>query len=99
MRMDCFRSAIIGFYPRLSAFSAVILLTVGIGSAQSGRVKPTETPTPRTITGPSVRNLPPQAVVVPKATPTVKPTPKDESDDVIKVDSVLVPIPVSVLDV
>ncbi|MEO6655216.1 MAG: VWA domain-containing protein [Pyrinomonadaceae bacterium] len=63
--------------------------------AQSGRQKPSPTPAPRTMSGPSVNTLPVQAVV-PKPTPT--PTPKGDPDDIIKVDSVLVPIPVSVLD-
>ena len=66
-------------------------------SAQSGRRKPSPTPTPQTISGPSVKNLPTQ-VVTPDPTPTPKPAAKDESDEIIKVNSVLVPIPVSVLD-
>lgn len=91
----------IGFCLRLSALNfcvAIILLAAANGLAQSGRVKPTETPTPRTMSGPSVRNLPVQAVVAPKPKATATPPAKEESEDTIKVDSVLVPIPVSVLD-
>ncbi len=66
-------------------------------SAQSGRKKPSPTPTPKTINGPSVNNLPSQTAT-PNPTPTPRPTAKDETDEIIKVDSVLVPIPVSVLD-
>ena len=65
--------------------------------AQSARVKPTVTPTPKPISGPSVIFMPTQGKTNPaNATPT--PTPKADLDDIIKVDSVLVPIPVSVLD-
>ncbi len=65
--------------------------------AQSARVKPTVTPTPKPISGPSVIFMPTQGKTNPaNATPT--PTPKADPDDIIKVDSVLVPIPVSVLD-
>lgn len=65
-------------------------------AAQSGRQKPAPTPTPHSIMGPSVTNTPPINVSVLK--PTSTPTPKTDPEDVIKVDSVLVPIPVSVLD-
>lgn len=66
--------------------------------AQSGRQKPTPTPTPRTISGPSAIFMPTVSKPDP-VKPTSSPTPKpDNPDDVIKVDSVLVPIPVSVLD-
>lgn len=66
----------------------------GNSSAQSGRSKPSPTPTPRSISGPSVVSSP---------TPTAKPspeTPTDKTDDgdVIKVAAALVPIPVSVTD-
>jgi len=97
--MNCFQFAIISLDLRLSAFYscvAIILLAGTTSSAQSGRQKPSPTPTPqKAIAGPSVITLPPHAVT-PTPTPTAKP--KDESDDVIKVNSVLVPIPVSVLD-
>lgn len=64
--------------------------------AQSGRIKPVETPTPdprdRTVIYIPTQNN------TKNAKPTPTPVPKAESDDVIRVDSVLVPIPVSVLD-
>lgn len=62
----------------------------GHSYAQSGRGKATPTPSPRTIVGPSVLNSSPPA---PKTTPAPK-----RDDDVITVESNLVPIPVSVLD-
>lgn len=73
----------------------VFLLSLAGGSyAQSGRTKATPTPTPKklTIEGPSVISLPieaPKPAVSPTATP---------NDDVIKVESALVPIPAAVLD-
>ena len=76
-------------------FTAAVLASVTF--AQSGRQKPSPTPTPRSIPGSSVVYVPTQTV--PTATnPTPTPTPKGEADDVIKVNSVLIPIPVSVLD-
>ena len=73
-------------------------LLASAASAQSGRQKPSPTPTPRQINGPSVVYMPTETTVpTGKATPT--PTPKAAAnDDVIKVESVLIPIPVSVLD-
>ena len=66
--------------------------------AQSGRVKPSETPTP--TPRPRLVYIPAQTK---SDTPTTKPTPtpKVETDDgdIIRVDSTLVPIPVSVIDV
>lgn len=79
----------------------ICFLIFALGTlAQSGRVKPTETPTPtptprRTLGGynPTDKNVP---LPVPSVTPA---NGKIEDDDsVIKVDSALVPIPVSVLD-
>lgn len=64
--------------------------------AQSGRNKPKETPTP--TPRPRIVYQPTEKVSV-SPTPTPKPTPKkNEDDDVISVESNLVPIPVSVLD-
>lgn len=65
--------------------------------AQSGRQKPTPTPTPKSINGPSAI-LSPGPVRVQPAKPTPSPTPKIDTSDVIKVDSVLIPIPVSILE-
>lgn len=68
--------------------------------AQSGRIKPSASPTPvqprpRVVFLPAQTNSP-----LPKPQPTATPTPKIEDDDgdVIRVDSTLVPIPVSVTD-
>jgi Ca-activated chloride channel homolog len=64
-------------------------------AAQSGRVKTAESPTPtpaprpRVVYSPTEINLP-----VPSQTPKIE----EADDDVIKVDSALVPIPVSVLN-
>ena len=67
-----------------------------VGShAQSGRVKESPTPssTPRSLGGPLVLTVPDKG----RPTPTPSPTPKGD-DEIIKVESALVPIPVSVLD-
>jgi len=71
----------------------LLVSVAGISSAQSGRAKATPTPTPRKITieGPSVIDLPAD-------TPHTKPSPASTPDDVIKVESALVPIPAAVLD-
>ena len=77
-------------------FNLLVAAAAPIG-AQSGRTKPTPTPPPNSISGPSVLSTP--QVSLPSKTSTAKPTPKVETDDdVIKVESALVPIPVSVLD-
>lgn len=82
------------------SFIAIFLLA-GSSNAQSGRTKPSPSPTPRSIAGPSVVYSPPQSVndTRPAASPT--PTPKqsgESGDEIIKVESALVPIPVSVTD-
>jgi Ca-activated chloride channel family protein len=78
-----------------------IILTAGFAVsafAQSGRMKPTPTPTPKQINGPSVFNLPSkEPLPKPKTMPPV--AAKDDPDEIIRVKSVLVPIPVSVTDV
>lgn len=66
--------------------------------AQSGRIKPKETPTPER---PKVVYSPTEILEnsYPQTTPTpIKVSKKDDDDDVIKVESALVPIPVSVTD-
>ena len=67
--------------------------------AQSGRMKPTETPTPKKdAPRPSVVYMPTQSAA-PKPSPSPSAQKKSEiDDDVISVESNLVPIPVSVLD-
>ena len=83
-------------------FSLIILFLVFASIAaiaQSGRIKPSETPTaaPR----PSVV-YPPIEITARKPQPKITPTPvpkiEQEDDDIIRVDSALVPIPVSVTD-
>lgn len=69
---------------------ACLALLAGTLYAQSGRSKATPTPTPRPISGPSILNSPPP-------TPRGTAAPKGD-DDVITIESTLVPIPVSVLD-
>jgi Ca-activated chloride channel family protein len=59
-------------------------------SAQSGRMKPSETPSPSPI--------PKKPVYIPTIIPIGTPFPKKTDDEVFKVDSVLVPLPVSVVD-
>lgn len=85
------KSALIFVYLLLSFTSSIF--------AQSGRVKPTETPTPqrpRVIYSPAENT----EIITPKTTPSPTPTPtvKKDDDDVIKIESALVPIPVSVTD-
>jgi Ca-activated chloride channel family protein len=76
----------------------IFLCVLGI-FAQSGRVKSAETPspspTPRRLGGyvPTEKNLP-----ITNPSPTQTPKNESEEDDVIRVSSNLVPIPVSVLD-
>lgn len=72
----------------------------GFAVAQSGRVKPTESPTPRPVPRPPGVYIPtterPRVIdagTIPQPTP-----PKNEEDDIISVYSTLVPIPVSVVD-
>lgn len=78
-------------------FFVLLVCFAGTSYSQSGRAKPSPTPTPRSISGPSVNTLPASATL-PKPTPTPLPDRKNGSDDIIKVDSVLVPIPVSATD-
>jgi Ca-activated chloride channel homolog len=69
--------------------------------AQSGRNKPAETPTPKPTPRRTIGDYNPTEKIptLPNVTPTPPVTTKIEDDDgVIKVDSTLVPIPVSVLD-
>jgi len=63
--------------------------------AQSGRVKPTETPRPGAAIQPRVIYIPTQAG---SKSASPRPTPPPNDDDVVRVASTLVPIPVSVLD-
>ncbi|MEP6946177.1 MAG: VWA domain-containing protein [Acidobacteriota bacterium] len=67
--------------------------------AQSGRIKPSESPSPTPVDHPPSRYIPTQNNVDRQSDPRPTPTPKKkDDDDVIKVDSFLVPVPVSVVD-
>src|SRR3954469_20398631 len=85
---------------KLSMIFAVAAVSV---CAQSARVKPSPTPTPNpnlrpsVIFIPSAQNIPARARTSPSPTPV--PTQRTGDDpDVLKVESTLVPIPVSVID-
>ncbi len=80
-------------------FTIFILAFGATSFAQSGRVKPSDPPTPKKeMPRPSVVYMPTQTVVPKPAKPSSA-TPKiEDDDDIIKVSSALVPIPVSVLD-
>jgi Ca-activated chloride channel homolog len=80
---------------KVSSHLIVILAIASAAAAQSGRVKPVETPTPERIVQPRVIYIPTQAGATTSPAPT--PTPQND-DDVVKVASFLVPLPVSVLD-
>lgn len=97
IRFFQFRSVSHSSFLSIGLVSIAVLLIVTSVSAQSGRRKPSPTPTPKAISGPSMNNLPAQ-IATPAPTQTPRPAAKGESDETIKVDSVLVPIPVSVLD-
>ncbi len=78
---------------------ALILLAASAAFPQSGRVKPPDNPAPtsKPTSKLPVKYNPTQTPDEPGGTvPT--PTPKSLDDDIIKVESTLVPIPVSVLD-
>ena len=74
----------------------IILTLASVSFAQSGRVKPAETPTPNPLLKPKVIYVPTQSVTK-TSPPTATPTPAND-DDVVRVESTLVPIPASVLD-
>lgn len=69
-------------------------------TAQSGRVKTAETPVPKSdLPRPSVVYMPTQTVVAkPSPTPNTASKKTEADDDVINIESNLVPIPVSVLN-
>lgn len=76
---------------------SIVILAVG-SNAQSGRTKPSPTPTPNSISGPSALTRPtPAPTPVVRLTPT--PTqPNADDDEILRVNSTLVPIPVSITD-
>jgi Ca-activated chloride channel family protein len=75
-----------------SLFLFLLLSVCFAGSlfAQSGRIKPGESPSP----SPSTK----KPVYIPTIIPIGTPLPKKTDDEVFKVDSILVPLPVSVVD-
>lgn len=86
---------------RFFALIFVATLFASAASAQSGRQRPSPTPPPRQIDGPSILNLPAGPATIPSGKPTPAPVAIKQSptsDEIIKVDSVLIPIPASVLD-
>src|SRR5215207_7779031 len=79
---------------KLGVSLMLVLIAAADVFSQSGRVKPTETPSPRPVIQPSIIYLPTQTT-----TKAPKPTPTPEDDgEVVRVASTLVPIPVSVID-
>ena len=78
----------------------ILLLTFTLGIfAQSGRIKPAESPTPTPSPRRTVGGYNPTEKIVPQPTNTPQNNQTVENDnDAIRVDSTLVPIPVSVLD-
>ena len=78
-------------------FTVIFLIALAASAAaQSGRNKPEPTPTPRSTPRVVPASTPPRDRIV-TATPTPTPTPSD-NEEVIRVDSTLIPIPVSVVD-
>lgn len=75
----------------------ILLLSAVTASAQSGRVKPAESPSPRPKSGSPIVYAPTNNDRDRIATPTPTPPPRND-DGEITVDSTLVPIPVTVLD-
>ncbi|MCY7377168.1 MAG: VWA domain-containing protein [Pyrinomonadaceae bacterium] len=84
---------------RKISLTIFIFALSSIAFAQSGRIKPLETPTP-TPTRPRVIYTTPTNFPTVKPTPKPTPTPKADADgdEIISINSTLVPIPVSVLD-
>lgn len=86
---------------RKISLTILFLTFSSIAFAQSGRIKPSETPAPtprpRVVYLPT-QTAPPPTITPPTAAPTPKPKATTEDDDVIRVESALVPIPASVTD-
>jgi Ca-activated chloride channel homolog len=84
---------------KLGVFLTLLFALSLSAAAQSGRIKPAETPKPKPLR-PTVIYIPTQEKTSsPWTLPATTPTPKPADEDgVITVESALVPIPVSVLD-
>src|SRR5262245_12905723 len=85
---------------KLGLISALIFVAVASAVAQSARVKASPTPAPNPNLRPSVIYIPTAKTTStrPQSIPSPTPPPKQTDEDVVKVDSTLVPIPVSVID-
>jgi len=86
---------------KLGLISTLIFAAAASAAAQSARVKASPTPTPNPNLRPSVVYLPASktGAASPRSAPSPTPPPKAAEDtDVVKVESDLVPIPVSVID-
>jgi Ca-activated chloride channel family protein len=88
---------------KLSLVSALIFVAAISAAAQSARVKASPTPTPNPNMRPSVIFIPTAKTeaVRPRTAPAPSPTPPPKLNDdsqVVKIESTLVPIPVSILD-
>ena len=87
----------------MKSFTLTLLLFIfapGI-QAQSGRIKPSEKPTPTPAQRHGVIYAPTQTqpeIIKPTTSPTPTPKAQDDDGDVIRIESALVPIPVSVTD-
>jgi Ca-activated chloride channel family protein len=82
---------------KLGLISTLILAAAVSAAAQSARVKVSPTPTPNPNIGPSIITFP--SVRTERSTPRPSPIPRtNEEGDIVKVDSTLVPVPVSVID-
>jgi Ca-activated chloride channel family protein len=80
-----------------AAFFLLIVFATG-GVAQSGRVRPAETPTPKPKGNGTIVYAPTNNDRPRTSTPTPTPVPAKMDDSEITIDSTLVPIPVAVLD-
>src|SRR5438093_1258331 len=86
---------------KLGLIAALICAAVAAAAGQSARVKPSPTPTPNPNLRPSVIFIPTARAESsrPRTAPSPTPTSKTSDEpDVVKVESTLVPIPVSVID-
>jgi Ca-activated chloride channel family protein len=84
---------------KLGLILTLILAAAVSAAAQSARVKVSPTPTPNPNIGPSIINFPSVRTERPSTRPTPTP-PRSTGDDgeIVKVESTLVPVPVSVID-
>jgi Ca-activated chloride channel family protein len=87
---------------KLGLISTLIFAVAVSAAGQSARVKPSPTPVPNPNLRPSVIYVPSSQTTTkskPIATPSPTPiTKRNSDDDILKVESTLVPIPVSVID-